>query len=216
MQTQLTHRRVAATAGMLAALTAAASADAQVFNDLGAFQAAAGATALETFESIPAGTQLDTLPGLGIGFATLNDDVTFPSVQPQGSTGGDVVSGTQVLLNDIDFTLPGLGPIGFAPLAANDGIFAAGFFNTGADDNTTLTLFDADDNVILSGSSSGSPGFIGIVTAAPAARAQINEFGGNGYFTLDDLYVRTAPIPEPATLGSLAAVAVLSLARRGR
>ncbi len=192
------------------------SGHAQVFNDLASFQTAAGSVALETFESYPPGTQLDMVPALGIGFSMLNDLSSFPSVQLRNSTGGDVVSGTNVFLNDIDFALPGLGTIEFEPLDIGDAIYAVGYFNTGGDDTTTLTLYDDSDNILLSGSSVGSPGFVGLVSSTPGFRVEIAEFTGNGYFTLDDLYVRVDPVPEPSSIGISVALAMLAVGFRCR
>ena len=84
------------------------------------FQAAAGAFVLEDFEGIAAGTQVTQIVGLGVSFDPLDDDVTFPSVQLRSNTGGSAQSGVNIFLNDIDFALPGRGPMNFRPLNVGD------------------------------------------------------------------------------------------------
>src|SRR2546429_9149483 len=64
-----------------------------------------GVFALETFDSIVAGSDVTNLPALGIRFGPLNDG-TQPTVQPYASTGGVVKSAPNNLLNDRDFALP--------------------------------------------------------------------------------------------------------------
>jgi hypothetical protein len=155
------------------------------------FQAAAGAFVLEDFEGIAAGTQVTQIVGLGVSFDPLDDDVTFPSVQLRSNTGGSAQSGVNIFLNDIDFALPGRGPMNFRPLNVGDVITAVGYWNTGGDDSTTLTFFDADGVLIETVSSLSGHNFVGIVNLAGASRVEIAPLAGNGYFTIDDLQATT-------------------------
>lgn len=161
--------------------------------------AAAGAWVEETFESIAPGTQLSSLAGLGVSFDFLDDGITYPSVQDKSFTGGHTTSGSHILLNDIDNTLPGRGPINLRPLVPGTWIQAVGYWNTGGDDNTVLRFFDADGLLIEEAMCIQDVVFNGIVTATPAYRVEIGRGSiGNGYFTLDDLQVTA--VPEPATV----------------
>ena len=171
-------------------LVAATPALASSFSAETAWRAAAGATTLETFDGIAAGTQLSTFAPLGIRFDTLNDGTTFPSVRSRFNTGGSSHSGTQILLNDNDFALPGRGSIVFRPLTAGQAIFAVGYWNTGGDDTTTLRFFDANNVLIEEVTSGFGSVFNGIVSTVPAFRVEIAAAAGNGFFTIDDLQVR--------------------------
>ena len=120
--------------------------------------------------------------------------------------GGFVRSGTNVFLNDIDFALPGRGPINIRPLLAGTAITALGYWNTGGDDTTFLRFYDANNMLIEQVESitgGGNFNFNGIVSAIPAFRVEIARGTlGNGYFTLDDLQLTVARVgvPEPGTL----------------
>jgi hypothetical protein len=203
---------------MALVIASAAPALAASFSDEPTFRAAAGSLGLDTFESYAPGTQVHDSLFLGVTFALLNDAATYPSAQPVGSTGGYSVSGTMNLLNDLDFELPGRGPIGFGPTVAGTAMYAVGYWNTGGDDGTRLSLYDIND-VLIEAATVGpedGPHFVGIVTSTPAYRAEISEFGGNGYFLVDDLQVSLHPAPEPASLALLGIGAVPFLLRRRR
>ncbi|HET8579048.1 MAG TPA: hypothetical protein VFO18_18265, partial [Methylomirabilota bacterium] len=80
----------ASTAMLLLCVAAPLAAHAASFSSEAAWQAAAGAFSLENFDAIGIGTQLSSLPGLGISFGLLNDGVSFPSVQTNASGFGGV------------------------------------------------------------------------------------------------------------------------------
>lgn len=197
------------------------------FSSEALWRAAAPGFVLETFEGIAAGTQVSSLAGLGVSFDFLNDGVTHPSVQSRVNTGGFAQSGVNVFLNDIDFALPGRGPINIRPLNPGDAIFALGYWNTGGDDTTFLSFFD-QNNVLIetveSSQTGGTFNFNGIVNATPAFRVEIAPGSlGNGYFTLDDLQVvvnQVGQVPEPSSLAlftlSLLGLTAFSSRRNGR
>lgn len=192
---------------------------ASVFTSESAFQAAAGGVNLQTFDSFAAGTQLTSLPGLGISFGPLTGGV-FPSVEASSSGfGGTNFTPPNVLFNAVQPQLPGLGPIVLLPLNSNNRIFAVGYWNTGGDDSTTIRFFDANNNLLESGTL-GTSGllFLGIVNPTGAARVEIDAGPiGNGFFSIDNLQVRVAPaavtaVPEPVTF---AVVGLLALGAAG-
>ncbi|MBO9576432.1 MAG: PEP-CTERM sorting domain-containing protein [Sphingobium sp.] len=177
--------------------------------------------ALETFDAIPALSDVTTLPALHLRFLPL-DDGTQPTVQPYSSTGGVVKSGPNNLLNDRDYSLPGRGPINVTPLSASDFLFGLGLWNVGGDDQLRLTFYDANDNIIEQVTSSISFGFFGIVNSAGAARAQVDFIAGNGYAPTDDWQTAVRgtfipDVPEPASWALIiAGFAVVGTALRRR
>ena len=81
-----------------------------VFTTEDAFQAAAGAFALENFDGLgPHGTSLTALPSLGIDLLPLNNGAD-PHVVSPGVIGGFSHSGSFVLTNNADNFLPANGP----------------------------------------------------------------------------------------------------------
>ena len=163
---------------------------------------------LETFDSIAAGSDVNTLPALGLRFLPLNDG-TQPTVQPYASTGGQIHSGAHNLLNDRDFSLPARGPINVVPILPGDSIFGLVMWNVGLDDQLRMTFYDEFDAVIEQVTSSPAYGFFGIVNSTGAARAQVDFVGGNEYAPTDDWQTATrvtidpdpkpGAVPEPAT-----------------
>lgn len=181
-----------------------------------------GAYSLETFDSLPAFSDVGTLAGLGIRFAPL-DDGTQPTVQPYSHTGGVVHSGPHNLLNDRDYALPARGPFVMLPMDASTFVYGIGLWNVGGDDTLKLSFYDASDNLLESVVSPSSSGFFGIVNKAGAAKAVIDFVGGNGYAPVDDLQTAVRgtfvpTIPEPETYAMfLAGLGVIgALARRRR
>lgn len=184
------------------------------------WRAAAVNFAFENFDSIAAGSDVTTLPALGIRFDPLND-ATQPTVQNYSFTGGVVQSSPHNLLNDRDNTLPGRGPLSIRPLNAGDFIFGLGMWNVGGDDQLSLSFFDANGNLIEQVTSAISSGFFGIINSAGASRAQVDFVQGNGYAPVDDFQTATRqtfnPVPEPETYAMmLAGLGLLGFAARRR
>src|SRR4051812_32066362 len=132
-----------------ALLVTAGSASATGYSDEAQWQAAAGAFDLETFEGYGDFTSLQSLANLNIDFGQLNDGKSFPTVFSTGTTGGVSHSGTQVLVNQSQPVLPGLGPIILLPKPGSF-ISAAGYWNTGGDDSTEIRFYDANNALIES------------------------------------------------------------------
>lgn len=175
----------------VAALSLAASASAQSFSDETAWQAAAGHWQTETFDSYVSMTQVAELPGVGLSVDFLNTGNVHPAVMSTSATGGSSISPPNVLVNQSQPTLPGLGAIRMRPLAPGVTIRAVGYWNTGGDDSTELRLYDGSGG-LLAASNTGSASLVfnGIVAATPAAYFEIDTGGiGNGYITLDNLSV---------------------------
>lgn len=223
--------RILSSLAALSLLAAPAAASAAAFIDEGAWRTAVfNAYALETFDSIAAGSDVTALPALGIQFLPLNDG-TQPTVQRYSQTGGIAHSGPHNLLNDRDFSLPARGPINVVPLLPGDFIYGLGMWNVGVDDQLRLTFYDAFDNIIEQVTSAPAYGFFGLVSSTGASRAEVDFVGGNGYAPTDDwqtaVRVTIDPdpnpgaVPEPATwammmLGfGLIGAAMRGLRRRG-
>lgn len=190
------------------------SAFATAYTDEALWRAAVGGVyALETFDAIATGSDVTSLPALGISFDALNDG-TQPTVQPYSSTGGVPKTGPNNLLNDRDFALPARGPYTMRPINAGDFLFGLGLWNVGGDDTLRLSFYDAADSLIEQVTSATSQGFFGIVNAAGAKRAVVDFVGGNGYAPVDDLQTATRPtfngVPEPTT-AALTLVGLLAL-----
>ena len=190
------------------------SAHALVFTDEAAFQAAAGGVVVEDFESYNLLDPVAALSGLHLTFSPLSNG--SPPTAYDQSWGGVAQSGTKTLANNDKLNLPALGPM---EIVADPGtVFKAfGYWNVGGDDTTSLTLYDADDNIIESafvvdtnGPLENQPSFIGIIGAVDAVRAVIAPVLGNGWFTIDDIQVDSASveaatsIPAPGSLVLLA------------
>ena len=211
----------------IAALFGARDARATAFTDEALWRAAVfGVYALETFDGLAAGSDVTSLPALGIKFDPLAVDGTQPTVQPYSSTGGVVKSAPNNLLNDRDFALPARGPYVIRPIDALDSIFGLGLWNVGGDDTLRLTFFDAANAIVEQVVSPSSSGFFGIVNAAGAKRAVVDFVGGNEYAPVDDLQTAArrvidpgvpGVVPTPGTLALLgAALASLVIRRRRR
>jgi hypothetical protein len=186
-----------AAALMLSAAIPQGDARATAFTDEGLWRAAVfNVFALETFDSIAAGSDVTSLPALGVRFDPLNDG-TQPTVQPYSSTGGVVKSGPHNLLNDRDFSLPARGPFVLRPIDPADFIFGLGLWNVGGDDTLRLSFFDAGDVLIEEVVSALSSGFFGIVNATGAKRAVVDFTGGNGYTPVDDLQTAARATIDP-------------------
>ncbi len=179
------------------ALSVSSTASATVYTDEAAWRAAVGGVfAVENFDSLSTGSDVNSLTNLGIAFDPL-DDGTQPTVQPYSSTGGIPRSGPNNLLNDRDFTLPGRGPINVRPINSGDFIFALGLWNVGGDDQLQLAFYDETDTLIELVVSAVASGFFGIVNGNGAKRAEVSFVGGNGYAPTDDWQTATREIFDP-------------------
>jgi hypothetical protein len=193
------------------------SANALVFTDETAFQAAAGGVVVETFESYGLLDPVAALSGLNLTFSPLNNG-SSPRAYDQ-SSGGVAQSGTITLMNNDKLNTPGLGSM---EIVADPGteFLAFGYWNVGGDDVTRLTLFDVNNNLIESAvTSADDPAFIGIIGAVGATRAVIEAVQGNGWFTIDDIQVDAASVPTQVNApGGLAMLllGILFLRRRTR
>ena len=210
--------------GLLALSTLPGIASATAYTDEAAWRAAAVTFAFENFDSIAVGTDVTTLPALGIRFDPLNDG-TQPTVQAYSFTGGIPRSTPNNLLNDRDNTLPGRGPLSIRPLNAGDFIFGLGMWNVGGDDQLSLSFFNASGGLIEQVTSASGTGFFGIINPAGATRAQVDFVQGNGYAPVDDFQTATRqtfdpgpnPVPEPETYAMmLAGLGVLGYTARRR
>lgn len=186
------------------------TASATAFTSESDFRAALGGVyALETFDTLAAGSDVTTLTSLGIKLGPL-DDGTQPTVQSYSSTGGTVHSGPNNLLNDSDFSLPARGPLTVFPLSSSDFLFGLGLWNVGGDDSLRLTFYNAAGQQIESVLSGPAVGFFGIVNSTGATRAVVDFVGGNGFAPTDDWQTAARatfnpnptadPVPEPATV----------------
>ena len=190
-----THRIVVGAVLCAAAVQASATS----YIDEAAWRAAVlNAYALETFDSLVAGSDVTSLPLLGIRFDPLNDG-TQPTVQQYSSTGGVVKSGPNNFLNDRDFSLPARGPFSMRPVDGATFVYGIGLWNVGGDDTLRLSFYDISNTLIESVISPSSSGFFGIVNPLGAAGAVVDFVGGNGYAPVDDLQtaVRGTFVPEP-------------------
>lgn len=195
----------------VAACLRASSCWAVAYTDEASWRAAAQGYFLETFDAIPAGTSIPSLPALGIKFDALNDG-TYPTVQPYTSTGGQNHTNPHNLLNDADFSLPARGPYVMRPIDPTQTIRALGMWNVGGDDRLRLSFYDANDVLIETASSSPSYGFFGVVTPFGAKRAVVDFLEGNEYSPIDDL--QTLIVPEPQAAVSAAILSALAWRRR--
>lgn len=212
-------------AALLALLLAAAPAQAASFTSETQWLAAVGApVAAEGFDTLAAGQGLSRLPGLGLDLAVLSaSQQVFPTVLSTAAVGGFARSAPHVLGNFAPpIVIPGAA-LNFRPTRSGEGIFAFGYWNVGVDDRTQLSFFSATGALIERTLSpavafpSTNLSFIGIVSSLPASRVEIAGVIGNGQFTIDNLQVRVAPVPEPAPWLAIAAgVAILARRRRGR
>lgn len=172
---------------------------AATFTSEAAWQAAAGAYETEDFESLGVlGTEVTTLPSIGIDFATINNIY-------DGSAGGPFF-GSYSLINTYPLNPNQLEPFSFTS-SNGQAITAVGVWNSSGDEGLVLEFYDSDNLLmedVLIGSSSSRPVFGGIVNSAGAVRVQIRSDGtGNQWIAIDNLQV-TLAVPEPTSLALLA------------
>ena len=190
------------------------SAHALVFTAEAAFQAAAGGVVVEDFESYNLFDPVAALPGLHLTFSPLSNG--SPPTAYDQSRGGVTHSGNRTLANNDKLNLPALGPM---EIVADPGtVFKAfGYWNVGGDDTTSLTLLDANDDVIESaivadtnGPNIYQPSFIGIIGATDAVHAVIAPVLGNGWFTIDDIQVDSASVEAATSIPAPGSLAILA------
>ena len=208
--------------GLALTTTGASHAMPVVYTNLATFQSAVSALsatlAVETFEGFSVGSNLNALASLGLTISTTNAYVS-------GANGGFVISGSNVLLNGTD---PGNAASSSLVFAHSGQINAFGFWNTSRDDNVTVDLFNgsvetAHEVAVAPGGFSTLPSFLGIIDLAGFDSFVIRPSAGNqfnGWISIDDLQLATAPrnvVPEPGSLALAGlALAGLALARRSK
>jgi hypothetical protein len=149
---------------ILAVMAAAGSADAgtQTFiNDLAGWQAAAGAYSSIDFTTLPDGSPTTTAgPAITPSNNYTSRGVTFSSNASQLIIGGNPTSGFNLFANDFNLASVGIT----AKLATH--ARAVGILFPG---NTTLYVYDANNNLLASPtfSSSGEGFFLGVISDTP-------------------------------------------------
>jgi hypothetical protein len=188
----------------LAFASTAAVVQATGFNDESAWQSAVGTFQAEPFEGFANLTPVCRLPNVDLYLSRLSTKVHAATVMDILTTGGTATSGSNVLVNQMAPVLPGLGPIRMYSSKAGQSIKGLGYWNTGGDDSTVLRFYDVN-GVLIESSDTGSIAsvFNGIVSDVVVGWVEIDAGAlGNGYFTLDDLQVAFAPVPDGVTLPS--------------
>lgn len=177
------------------------------------WRAAAGTTVLEDFESYAAGTQILSLPALGLSFDLL-DGGGYPAAYNHG--GGppygpmhlgnfpNGIGGSNQFDDIVASVLPGYT------------ITAFGYWNgDGQSDTLFATAYDKSDNVIgMIGAFKDT--FAGVVADMPIARIVFDGTTGDGWDHLDALQTNVAVIPEPSAVWLLLSGAVGAWAIRRR
>ena len=179
----------------------ASHASANGYNDEAAWQAAAGAFQQEDFEGFPNLTTVTRLPAVDIYMNRLNTLTDAPTVMAKSTTGGFSTSGSNVLVNQSQPVLPGLGPMRLFSTKPGQHIKGIGYWNTGGDDSTVIRVYGPGGALIETyDTGNASLVFAGVLTSAVVAYVEIDAGVGNGYFTLDDLQVAFAPTPDGVTM----------------
>jgi len=160
------------------------------------WQTAAGTTALENFESYSVGTQISSLPTLGISFDSLAGG-GHPQAYLFGGTPhgpihlGNFPNGINAINRFDDIVLHVLP--GYE-------ITALGFWNgDGQSDTLVATAYDASDNILGSvGSFKGT--FAGFTSDIAISRVVFDGNTGDGWNHLDGLQTNAvSSVPVPAT-----------------
>jgi hypothetical protein len=186
----------------LALALSAAQASATGYNNEAAWQSAVGTFQKENFDGIANLTPVCRLPAVDLYLNRLNTKMAAPTVMNTSTTGGTSNSGANVLVNQMQPVLPGLGPIRMFSTKDGHYIKGLGYWNTGGDDSTVLRFYDVN-GVLIESSDTGTElqVFNGIVSDVVVGFVEIDAGSiGNGYFTLDDLQVAFAPVPDGVTL----------------
>jgi hypothetical protein len=187
------------------------------------WQAAAGTTVLETFDSYAGGTQIQTLTNLGVGFDPIYQGNQYPGIyiHPVANTPSqphqlsNMPDGTpQGAFQNLDIELYVLS--GYT-------ITALGFWNGDPNGPMVLTVYDALNNVLGSVSAATNPDtafgpstltFAGFVSDTPFARIHFEGATGDGWNHFDDVQTNVV-VPEPAGLLGLG-IALLAASSRKR
>lgn len=160
-----------------------------------AWQTDAGSTVLENFESYAIGTQISSLPALGIGFATLAGG-GHPNIYNHGGGTphgplhlGNFPNGINEINRWDDIVLNVL---------PGSQITALGFWNGDGQSATLVaTAYDSSNNVLGSvGAFHGT--FAGFVSDTLISRVVFDGNTGDGWNHLDGLQTNVTPVPVPA------------------
>jgi len=177
------------------------------------WQAAAGTTALENFETYSNGTQIASLPALGISFDTLAGGghpqaYLFSAITPHGPMHlGNFPNGINAINRWDDIVLRVLS--GYE-------ITALGFWNgDGQADTLVARAYDAS-NTLLGTVGAFKGRFAGFTSDIAISHVVFDGNTGDGWNHLDGLQTNaTSTVPEPATLALLGAgLAGLGFSRR--
>lgn len=178
------------------------------------WQAAAGATSLENFESYSAGVQISSLPALGLSFDELAGGgypVTYlfsegpPHGPMQLANFPNGIGGSNQFDDIVAHVLPGYE------------ITAFGYWNgDGQSDTLFATAYDESDNVIAT-IGAFKDQFAGLVADTAIARIVFDGTTGDGWDHMDGLQTNALAVPEPATVWLLVTGCVgLMMYRRAR
>jgi len=160
------------------------------------WQSAADGTVLENFESYAAGTQISSLPALGISFDTLAGG-GYPQAYLFGGTPhgpmhlGNFPNGINEINRWDDIVLQ---------ILPGYEITALGFWNgDGQSDTLVATAYDASNNILGSvGSFKGT--FAGFISDVAISRVVFDGNTGDGWNHLDGLQTNAvSSVPLPAT-----------------
>ncbi len=175
------------------------------------WQTDAGTTVLENFESYSVGTQISSLPALGIGFDTLAGG-GFPNIynHGRGTPHGpfhlaNFPNGRNAINRWDDIVLQ---------VAPGSQITALGYWNgDGQWDTLVATAYDSSDNVLGSvGAFTGT--FAGFISDVSISRVVFDGNTGDGWNHLDGLQTNAVPIPAAFWLFSSALVVLLKIKRK--
>lgn len=222
---RIAHSRLAALAialGCVALTSTPAAADLFTFTDRGSFNAAAGSTALESFEGL-APTTRSADPIVTAAF-TVNNDPGLSAILdgPAGGFGSSATDGTKYLL-----TYRENQPAGTLEFVFNQAINSFGFdltdnFETDGAVTITLdagegvnpiTVYSAPPQALLG---DGNTMFFGLLQTTAFTRVRITSTGIDDAYSIDAVAFGRS-VPEPSSLALLAAGAgglVLGLRRK--
>ncbi len=220
---------------VLGGLAGHANAGLTTYLDLASFQAAAGATSVETFTSRPNDTTTGAYSGSFNGFTLTGDgNKNFVGVHNTGvaSAGDDnPIPASFNLQNFFGWGNRSGGSIAPLNFAFNATTHSLGFdwFNTDDTDqyqlNVNGTTFTAPPFTTVNFAGQANAGFFGVVSSVPLTSVSISFDFGGGYLSdmgIDNVRVNAAqgPVgtPEPSTIASacLAGFVGLVVARRRR